>query len=131
MDSQTGELLANAKFELQDTLGNVIQKDITTNSEGKVTIGNLKIGEYKLVETKAPNGYRIDKTPIKFSINESSLQASKEKVLKKENDKLKDQGNNSLPKTGDSVNQIYMWIGLLCLVLFLGIVLLKNKRSKN
>jgi pilin isopeptide linkage protein/LPXTG-motif cell wall-anchored protein len=131
VDSQTGELLANAKFELQDSLGNVIQKDITTNSEGKVTIGNLKIGEYQLVETKAPNGYRIDKTPIKFSINESSLQASKEKVLKKENDKLRDQGGNSLPKTGNSVNQIYMWIGLLCLVLFLGIILLKNKRSKN
>src|SRR5699024_9344067 len=31
---------------------------------------NLEPGKYQLVETKAPSGYRIDRTPIEFEIHD-------------------------------------------------------------
>ena len=91
VDSETGKLLANAEFELQDSKGNIVQKNIVTSKDGKVEISNLEVGEYQLIETKAPSGYQIDKTPIKFSINDRSTNISKPKVLEKENKRIKNQ----------------------------------------
>ena len=44
----------------------------TTDANGKVTIDGLPYGTYYLVETAAPAGYMIDKTPIKFTIDGTS-----------------------------------------------------------
>ncbi|MFP8918038.1 Spy0128 family protein, partial [Enterococcus innesii] len=130
VDSETGKLLANAEFELQDSKGNIVQKKIVTNKDGKVEISNLDIGEYQLVETKAPDGYQIDKTPIKFSINDRSIKATREKVLEKENDKLKKSNNETLPKTGEVFNPLYGLIGSILIFIF-ALLVLKNKKSKN
>ena len=130
VDSETGKLLANAEFELQDSKGNIVQKKIVTNKDGKVEISNLDIGEYQLVETKAPDGYQIDKTPIKFSINDRSIKAAREKVLEKENDKLKKSNNEILPKTGEAFNPLYGLIGSFLIFIF-ALLAFKNKKSKN
>ncbi|MBW9324076.1 LPXTG cell wall anchor domain-containing protein [Enterococcus casseliflavus] len=130
VDSETGKLLANAEFELRDSKGNIVQKKIVTNKDGKVEISNLDIGEYQLVETKAPDGYQIDKTPIKFSINDRSIKATREKVLEKENDKLKKSNNETLPKTGEVFNPLYGLIGSILIFIF-ALLVLKNKKSKN
>ena len=59
--------LKGAKFELQDGDGNVVKtKDgksatATTNAEGEATIKGIEAGKYKLVETKAPKGYKLAK----------------------------------------------------------------------
>jgi LPXTG-motif cell wall-anchored protein len=60
--------LEGAEFELKDINGNTIQKDLITNSEGKLLITGLKPGDYQLVETKAPFGYEKDSTSIPFTI---------------------------------------------------------------
>ena len=41
----------------------------TTNSSGVIKIDGLPVGTYYLVETAAPTGYMIDKTPIQFTVN--------------------------------------------------------------
>ena len=69
----------------------ILYKNIVTSKDGKVEISNLEVGEYQLIETKAPSGYQIDKTPIKFSINDRSTNISKPKVLEKENKRIKNQ----------------------------------------
>nr|WP_308666696.1 FctA domain-containing protein [Enterococcus innesii] len=131
VDSETGKLLANAEFELRDSKGNIVQKKIVTNKDGKVEISNLDIGEYQLVETKAPDGYQIDKTPIKFSINDRSIKATREKVLEKENKRIKKSNSDALPKTGETVDQRYILVGLFCIISFIFLIILKNKKVKK
>ena len=57
----------------------------TTDADGKVTIDGLPYGTYYLVETAAPAGYMIDKTPIKFTIDGTSgnnqVTVENEKIL--------------------------------------------------
>lgn len=57
----------------------------TTDADGKVTIDGLPYGTYYLVETAAPAGYMIDKTPIEFTIDGTSgnnqVTVENEKIL--------------------------------------------------
>ena len=41
----------------------------TTNSEGEITVSDLKEGTYYLVETKAPNGYQLLANPVKIDVS--------------------------------------------------------------
>ena len=50
-----GKKLEGAKYKL---LGANI--DITTDADGKATFANIQPGEYQLIETKAPLGYKLD-----------------------------------------------------------------------
>ncbi|EOA3011348.1 SpaA isopeptide-forming pilin-related protein [Enterococcus faecalis] len=68
IDSDTGEKLPGAVFELQDEKGQTMTKNLVTDETGKLAIDNLKPGNYQLVETQAPVGYVLDKTPVKFTI---------------------------------------------------------------
>ncbi|AEA93498.1 hypothetical protein CVT43_04380 [Enterococcus faecalis OG1RF] len=68
IDSDTGEKLPGAVFELQDEKGQIITKNLVTDETGKLAIDNLKPGNYQLIETQAPVGYVLDKTPVKFTI---------------------------------------------------------------
>lgn len=75
VDADTSEVLAGAVFELQDQSGNPEQSGLMTGSDGKLAIDNLKPGEYQLVETKAPTGYELDQTPIRFTIEKAQTKA--------------------------------------------------------
>ncbi|HCM87809.1 MULTISPECIES: SpaA isopeptide-forming pilin-related protein [Enterococcus] len=68
IDSETGSKLAGATFELRDKDNKVVLKNLVTDSNGKLAIKKLHAGNYQLVETKAPEGYILDKTPVKFTI---------------------------------------------------------------
>ncbi|ATF73816.1 peptidoglycan binding protein [Enterococcus casseliflavus EC30] len=131
VDSETGKLLANAEFELQDSKGNIVQKNIVTSKDGKVEISNLEVGEYQLIETKAPSGYQIDKTPIKFSINDRSTNISKPKVLEKENKRIKKSDSAALPKTGETADQRYVLVGLFCIIGFILLMIFKILKVKK
>lgn len=50
----------------------------TTNSNGQICIENLPKGEYQLVETVAPDGFGLNKTPIAFEITETSTKTESE-----------------------------------------------------
>ena len=91
VDGDSGKALAKAEFELVDANQKVIAKKITTGTDGTVLIKGLNDGEYQLIETQAPAGYKLDATPIKFVVKNS--QADKKEVEKKNN-------RTTLPGTG-------------------------------
>lgn len=45
------------------------QAEFTTGTDGKIQISNLKPGSYQFVETKAPEGYKLNGTPIPFTVD--------------------------------------------------------------
>ncbi|AUX11112.1 hypothetical protein C0213_01180 [Latilactobacillus sakei] len=67
-DQATNQLLAGAVFELRDQQGKVLQSGLTTDKSGVLLLTDLKVGQYQLVETKAPTGYQLDNSPLHFTI---------------------------------------------------------------
>ncbi|HHR2656620.1 TPA: SpaA isopeptide-forming pilin-related protein, partial [Listeria monocytogenes] len=82
-DAKTKATLAGAEFKLVDSKGTVLQENITTNASGQLSIADLKFDTYQLIETKAPTGYKLDTTPVEFTIGENNqaITVTKENTL--------------------------------------------------
>ncbi|MCC2249809.1 LPXTG cell wall anchor domain-containing protein [Virgibacillus sp. AGTR] len=65
---ETGDTLEGAVFSLVDAKGEVLKTELTTDKNGVLVVDDLKPGNYAFIETKAPFGYQLDKTPIEFEI---------------------------------------------------------------
>lgn len=67
-DRDTGELLEGAEFDIIDLSTGEVVEHVTTGSDGTVTIEDMPVGEYQVVETVAPDGYDLDCDTITFEI---------------------------------------------------------------
>ncbi|MDP7991662.1 SpaA isopeptide-forming pilin-related protein [Bacillus sp. MHSD_36] len=74
VDDIDGTALEGAVFKIVDMNGNDVRTDITTDAHGKVTIPDLHPGDYQFIETTAPKHYKLDATPIKFTIKKSQAE---------------------------------------------------------
>ena len=70
IDEKTNKPLANAKLAIKDANGNTITT-WTSTVNGHV-VRNLPNGNYELVEIEAPKGYKLNTTPVKFTISDSN-----------------------------------------------------------
>jgi len=68
-DKETGKVVPNAIYELQDATGVLLKSNLKTDENGQLTIPNLAAGTYVLVETAAPAGYLLDSTPHEIVID--------------------------------------------------------------
>ncbi|MES5952676.1 SpaA isopeptide-forming pilin-related protein [Bacillus fungorum] len=71
VDDIDGTTLEGAVFNIVDMSGIVIRKNLTTNSQGKISVPDLSPGDYQFIETTAPKDYDLNKTPIPFTIEKS------------------------------------------------------------
>ncbi|EUJ23848.1 SpaA isopeptide-forming pilin-related protein, partial [Listeria cornellensis] len=65
--TDANKTLAGATYDLRNAAGTPM-KTVTTAANGTLTINDLALGKYSLVEVTAPSGYLVDKTPIAFEI---------------------------------------------------------------
>ena len=115
---ENGNALAGATFELQDLDGNVIGTEITSE-DGQILFDELEFGDYLLVETKAPDGYRKLGRKIEVTISADNLYV----VETIENTKK----DWEIPSTGGNGTSIFYGIGALFMTLTLTLFLRRRK----
>ncbi|EUJ44453.1 MSCRAMM family protein [Listeria riparia] len=65
--NDSGQTLEGAAFDLLSEDGTVIS-NLVTDADGKISASGLAPGNYYFTETAAPVGYKLDSTPIPFTI---------------------------------------------------------------
>ena len=68
-DVTTSEPVAGAEITIYDSEGEEVFKDVT-KEDGTITAFRLPAGDYTFKETVAPDGYSINETVFKFTVNE-------------------------------------------------------------
>ena len=71
VDAETGAVLADAEFRVEKANGDYVG-EYTTNSDGLITVSNLEAGYYTVTETRAPEGYILDRTPQTVQVKTST-----------------------------------------------------------
>lgn len=90
VDSQDeNTALAGAEFNVIRVATGAVVGKLTTNTKGEASIGGLLNTAYHLVETKAPEGYELDATPIEvkaedFGTTKTALKKVTNKKIVKE-----------------------------------------------
>ncbi|MGH0543620.1 SpaA isopeptide-forming pilin-related protein, partial [Bacillus cereus] len=74
VDDVDGTTLEDAVFKIVDMNGTVIRKNLTTNSQGKISVSDLRPGDYQFIETNAPKHYDLNKEPIPFTIEKGQAE---------------------------------------------------------
>lgn len=71
-DAATNDNLEGAEFKLVDVDGETVEENLSTNKKGEITVNDLFLGDYQLIETKAPESYELNDTPIDVEITEDN-----------------------------------------------------------
>ncbi|HGH7174678.1 TPA: SpaA isopeptide-forming pilin-related protein [Bacillus wiedmannii] len=71
VDDIDGSTLEGAIFKIVDMNGNDVRSDLTTDKDGKISVSDLRPGDYQFIETKAPTHYDLNQTPINFAVEKS------------------------------------------------------------
>ncbi|MDZ5711359.1 SpaA isopeptide-forming pilin-related protein [Jeotgalibacillus haloalkalitolerans] len=118
VDEETGEVLAGATFELRacasaDTPAGdcTLVETLTTDASGIISFRDLPLGEYVLIETEAPDGYRLLTAPVRITLADADAGEIVERTV--ENSK----NGWELPATGGIGALIYTLIGLILMAI--------------
>lgn len=135
-DGDTTKKLTGAKFILYAADGEtVVRAETEVDTNGHISWNKLKPGTYKLVETKAPTGYRLDSTPHEIVISSTTANTDDRTTANTTETYFfqKDVPNtpgSSLPSTGGIGTTIF-YIGGSILVLAAAILLITKRRMGN
>ncbi|WP_415829849.1 MSCRAMM family protein, partial [Bacillus wiedmannii] len=76
LDDVDNSTLEGAIFKIVDHNGLDVRTDLTTDKDGKISVSDLRPGDYQFVETKAPIGYDLSAKPIPFTITKGQSQVT-------------------------------------------------------
>ena len=120
----------------------------TTGTNGILDLGALAVGEYRLVETKAPDGYETPASAVKLFVEATqitALQGSSQAEVTKKGDQYWVAGqadstwqvrvwNNPgviLPYTGGPGTRIIRILGALLIIAATGIILIRKRKHRS
>ena len=93
-DSDSGDFLENAEFDLYQRTKNgwdLENINLITDDDGEIIISNLKVGEYKFVETNPPEGYGMpEDNEFEFEISREDIKEGRTKLVEVENTRVPD-----------------------------------------
>lgn len=84
VDANNAKKLEGAQFTLKSSEGKVIKEELETNENGEIVLSDLENGGYSFIETRPPNGYKLDASPVNFYVDSSK---KREVHVIKENEK--------------------------------------------
>ncbi|MCO7150756.1 SpaA isopeptide-forming pilin-related protein [Vagococcus lutrae] len=119
-DGRTNQTLAKATFELRRADNTLVEgyEQVLTNEHGELLLDALAPGSYRLIETQAPTGYQLDKTPVTFTVQAAEKGQPKRIELEKINHRIpevtKDKPNKPsfLPQTNEIQSSAWLIVGL-------------------
>lgn len=88
--SNMEKVVPNAEYTLYAADGTEIETNLT-DDKGMISIEGLKPGKYYFKETKAPNGYELNKDPIEFTITNDNAAVN---YIKTSDDPITEGGGN-------------------------------------
>lgn len=103
-DEETGKRItaAPAVYEITDSTGKTIAKNLRTNSSGQAVLSEkLGNGTYGLKEVKAPEGYKLKKEIQKFTVNNGPITVEQKDMPQKGIIKLQKNGEGFVPEDGE------------------------------
>lgn len=168
-DKDAATVLADVEFQLKDEQGNALKFDfrngtyiynangaadvLKTDTDGKIALGGIDAGTYKLVETKAHNGYVLPKGEVTVKLEDAdsdgTLDASSS-ISYTEGDLMTATGTTSvnvmninvtntsseddgfrLPTTGDKGTVIFTLAGILLMAgaVIMGVAISRKRRA--
>lgn len=144
VDSQTADTkLSGAKFDLYKVNANGEKTDqaihsYTSDQHGAISIENLPIGQYVLIETKAPTGYMVSAKPWNIVVeNGRTVKVTyngEDVTLREDNDTIYYQITNakvySLPQSGGPGTYGFTISGVAILATAL-LLFINNKRREE
>jgi len=75
-DAASGAALPGVHFKLVDTNGSTV-KEGDTDSNGNLSINNVPLGSYELIETATVDGYVLDSTPVVVELTQANQTVTK------------------------------------------------------
>ena len=69
-DEMSKDPLANGVFRVSKENGDIVQNDVSTDSDGRIVLPILPAGRYVVTQIKAPDGYDIIRTPVTVDVKD-------------------------------------------------------------
>lgn len=126
--------LSNAEFQLLDENQHVLQENLKTGTDGRLTVTHLAPGTYYFKETKAPSGYRLSEKQLAFTVEASHAGKPVQIEVTAKNDRTPNKPNHPkqpnkpntpgwwhYPKTGETKGPILLIVGALLILAVIGI----------
>ena len=122
--------LKNGKYRVaKDGEGNTTTTLVSPES-GTITVEGLDEGDYRLVETKAPDGYNKLSAPVEIKISATTDNNGQNVTVTGNTHKVVNKAGSLLPETGGIGTVMFTIIGGVGILVIAASLLLGNKKKK-